>query len=309
MNIPLLLTTRDQLIRRLYMLPSRDTQFGVLASSQETLDLVTITLAARGWRKVQPALVDCEELWEYAESESLIDNSESPRTMLFEPSPFLVKQCLDIEQELLSVELKSDVRVLRCCDLGCGSGRNAVFLGSRGSKMNAVFPVAELVQDMPQSSSAWMWKVAGVDCFPVMLDNMIELSKVAGCENNVEGWSVKITGEGKLKEVQYKGQHGDRVRQGVDFSERQYDLLVCIRFLERSFFQKMADMVAPGGFLLISTFVESEVAGGPKNANRVLREGELCKFFGEDCGMRVLVDKVDSTEDGRTLNSFLARRI
>lgn len=97
---------------------------------------------------------------------------------------------------------------------------------------------------------------------------------------------------------------------GEDFHRRRYDVVVGVRFLEKTFLPQMAEMVRPGGFLVYSTFADgAQYMKGPKNLNRIVMKGELARAFGGDKGFLVLIDRIEHSEDGRPLNCFLARKL
>lgn len=113
-----------------------------------------------------------------------------------------------------------------------------------------------------------------------------------------------------------------------------FQLLLCVRFLERALFPRMRDWIAPGGYLLLSTFIKdtplpAEVrlvrgwvlvrasahsraaqveAQYPSGDEHVLRAGELAACFGTAQGFVVLRDEVAALADGRRVTAFLARK-
>ncbi|EFJ52143.1 hypothetical protein VOLCADRAFT_86997 [Volvox carteri f. nagariensis] len=82
-----------------------------------------------------------------------------------------------------------------------------------------------------------------------------------------------------------------------------FDLVVCFRFLERSFLQNMAGLLKPGGFILFSTFVDGpglRAFGRPQGREHVLQADELAtSFFGHKQGFKVFRDDVAPISDGR----------
>jgi hypothetical protein len=56
------------------------------------------------------------------------------------------------------------------------------------------------------------------------------------------------------------------------FFESQYGLVMCVRFLERDFVERLNAMVRPGGFLLFVSFVRVEgvVYESPKDPKKLL---------------------------------------
>ncbi|GLC38960.1 hypothetical protein PLESTB_000465800 [Pleodorina starrii] len=103
-------------------------------------------------------------------------------------------------------------------------------------------------------------------------------------------------------------------REALDLSALgRFDLLVCVRFLERSFLRSMAELLQPGGVILFSTFVDGpglRAFGRPQGREHVLQPDELSKtFFGPSQGFEVVVDGVEAIADGREVSMFCARKL
>ncbi|GAB6070401.1 hypothetical protein JCM30760_14980 [Thiomicrorhabdus hydrogeniphila] len=87
--------------------------------------------------------------------------------------------------------------------------------------------------------------------------------------------------------------------------EQQFDLITMVRFLNRETFNYIKQAIKPGGFVLFQTFTEGvEKFGSPKNPNFILKHGELAHFF---AGFTIIIDKVETIDDGRPVASFLAQ--
>jgi SAM-dependent methyltransferase len=91
---------------------------------------------------------------------------------------------------------------------------------------------------------------------------------------------------------------------------RQYDLILCVRFLERSLLPQLRCMLKPGGYILYCTFIDGpglRAFGRPSGHEHVLQPGELALVFGPQRGFRVLRDEVVLSADGRELSWFVAQ--
>ncbi|KAG2442535.1 hypothetical protein HXX76_002621 [Chlamydomonas incerta] len=92
-----------------------------------------------------------------------------------------------------------------------------------------------------------------------------------------------------------------------------FDLVLCVRFLERSFLPHLPRLLRPGGVLLYSTFVDGpglRAFGRPSGREHVLQRDELAgSMFGPGQGFQVLRDDVDLTADGREVTMFAARKL
>ncbi|KAJ9519534.1 hypothetical protein QJQ45_000631 [Haematococcus lacustris] len=90
-----------------------------------------------------------------------------------------------------------------------------------------------------------------------------------------------------------------------------WDLILCVRFLERVFLPHLPGLLAPGGFLLFSTFLDlpgTRRFGRPKGERHLLQRSELRELFEGVHKMQVLRDDVEVSADGRELSMFLARK-
>ncbi|MFQ5600669.1 MAG: methyltransferase domain-containing protein [Candidatus Krumholzibacteriia bacterium] len=84
------------------------------------------------------------------------------------------------------------------------------------------------------------------------------------------------------------------------------DIIVVVRYLERSLFAALEDALTPGGILVYETFTEKQAAafGHPRNRRRLLAPGELLRSFPH-------LDVLESDEgfhDGAHVARLIARR-
>ncbi|CAM9722984.1 unnamed protein product, partial [Sphacelaria rigidula] len=199
-------------------------------------------------------------------------------TPLFTPSPFLTRAVAELEPQLQHAGLP-----LACIDIGCGAGRDAVWLAKRG------------------------WTVMAVDCWQQALIKTADLARRMGVAESVDARKGKVQKSGELT-LYIRANFGDTDRggafgstgstaatlaggrvakgdandgadageigrhEGVVFgapefsvsdagsdSSTVYGLVVAVRFLERNAFDTLAKLVDPrGGYLLLSTFVEEK---------------------------------------------------
>ena len=146
----------------------------------------------------------------------------------------------------------------RALDLACGTGRNALFLARSGRRVTAVD-----------------WSAAALDALEAKARS--------------EGVSVR-----RYKQFgDARGAH----RAGLDLlqadlektrlPESAFDLVVCVRYLQRTLFPQIVEALRPGGVLLYETHTQAQLdfAGGPRNPAFLLRPGELHDAFP---GLRVL---------------------
>eukprot|EP00904_Undaria_pinnatifida_P007323 jgi/Undpi1/3720/HiC_scaffold_16.g07090.m1 len=214
---------------------------------------------------------------------------------LFTPSPFLTRASVSaIEPHLRHAWLP-----LTCIDIGCGAGRDAVWLAKRG------------------------WTVTAVDCWKQALRKTVQLAKRMGVSDRVEvlRGKVKYTGEmllavkaerfedsqtaasataangvgrgGGGQDVSFQAETSlvaeeeDRViSKSTTASEYgAYSLVIAIRFLERSAFDTLARLVDPrGGYLLLSTFIEEDRETVPREGERHENEARASDKGGKEGG-------------------------
>lgn len=96
----------------------------------------------------------------------------------------------------------------------------------------------------------------------------------------------------------------------ISFTAQRYDLILCVRFLERSLLPQLRAMLLPGGFIVYCTFVDGpglRAFGRPSGPEHVLQPGELAALFGPGQGFKVLRDEVALSADGRELSWFVAQ--
>jgi len=180
-------------------------------------------------------------------------------------------------------------------DLGCGSGRDAVFLSRAG------------------------YRVIAVDRDPWVLENVRLLSRRYGrCPVEVVEGNVRTTAKPAILEA----------CKDQDKPERQYDLVLMARFpFAADTCAWAASMLKPGGHLLLYQF-ERQALGAERQRPRpgiCLDEGELRTLCGEKSGMRnngfprrgtqnllgteIVAIERSQCEDGRPMLSVIMRKI
>lgn len=236
------------------------------------------------------------------------------------------------------------VMTFRVLDIGCGSGRDLAWLATRNSILRVPHSADEQVMDVRVA-----WECVGLDSWHGALQRAAEvlaLGEVPAGPGGVTLHLVQIgpgagditplplpptaNGAGQLQvlrrylanphlstvphEYNWSGssEAGSRDSSTVSALGR-FDLLLCVRFLERSFLQNMPKLLKPGGVILFSTFVDGpglRKFGRPQGRDHVLQPDELAKsFFGPQQGFKVLLDEVETIFDGREISMFCARKL
>ena len=141
-------------------------------------------------------------------------------------------------------------------DIACGTGRHTLLLAERGQHVTAID-----------------WSHVALDTLAVRARAM-----------HTPLHKVKCVGDaGHSSRAGVDLVHGDLEHDEIP--EGRYDLIVCIQYLQRSLFPKMARALRHGGVLLFETFTRAqlEFAWGPRNPAYLLETGELREAFPELC--------------------------
>ena len=124
-----------------------------------------------------------------------------------------------------------------------------------------------------------------------------------------------VAGEGKRAvggSIASSGCGGESTSAGLP-EPGSYDLVLCVRFLERAALPYIAKLLRPGGCVAYSTFVEGPglaAFGRPSGRERVLGPQELGRdWFGQEQGFSVVRDEIVLSGDGRELSYFIAQKM
>lgn len=371
----------------MFELPPRNVPFIVVCRSFHTYELLTLKNDWRNTFYVQPPNKN-EELWQELKAHGFTESGIPenlpclPYFPLFSPCRPLESLINDIERNVLknhslSDEEKEDANLnskkFTCCDIGCGSGRDDIWLALRHNTETKV--------------ETGKWHVTGVDYNENVLRNFQLLAtrtnvinqtniihaKIRGDDricifahgkNDRSINPPKITEENKLDffarkdcpdkiyynfagnsldlvttagptdmvsprvsgNISMEGQQPitnatNEMRKSIDinsipkdlkkycFFAKKYDLVLCVRFLDRNILKKMLlNLVKPGGYFLMYAFMKgAEKYGTPKNPHRLLLPDELKTLF-ESNGFETIYDQTTRLPDGRPMQAFLAKK-
>ncbi|PYT65389.1 MAG: class I SAM-dependent methyltransferase [Acidobacteria bacterium] len=138
-------------------------------------------------------------------------------------------------------------------DLACGRGRNALFLAEHGRHVTAVD-----------------WSAAALDIL----------------EHRAQALNIPVRRVQRIDEAR-------QLRAGIDLllanlesialPANRYNLILCIRYLQRSLFPQICRALRPEGILLFETYTKAQLdfSGGPRNPAHLLDKGELRRAFPE----------------------------
>jgi SAM-dependent methyltransferase len=139
-------------------------------------------------------------------------------------------------------------------DLACGTGRNALFLAEHGLHVTAVD-----------------WSAAALDT----LEARARSRKIPVSRMQIMGEAKRASRAGI-----------DLVQADLERSElpaRSFDLILDIRYLQRSLFPQICRALRPNGMLLFETYTQAQLdfCGGPRDPAHLLKVGELREAFPE----------------------------
>ncbi|KAA8492560.1 hypothetical protein FVE85_8067 [Porphyridium purpureum] len=207
---------------------------------------------------------------------------------LWQPSPLLSSWVPRIEHELAGSRGDDEGPAWTAMDLGCGAGRDVVFLVSRGWRVTA----ADQSDKALQTCRAFVERTCG-----------------GPAARSLTTWKTHLAAS-----------HAEPHMLADALTARASDLLLVVRMLKRSALPYLSKAVKPGGLLVYEHFVRVPgnphyeallQALGPTNAKSVLEPDELRQIF---CSgphapfeSEPLVNEVHECSDGRPMLWFIAR--
>lgn len=229
-----------------------------LVGDQDQIEAASILLDAKGYGVTGSLVIDSDQaMQDWAQQ--LPDKVTSGKTskQLWQPSPLIKELLTMLEQSEL--QLPSHDKRPEVLDIGCGGGRDAIFLAKQ--RMN----------------------VLAIDNENKVLKRAKALAELSGAQVKFKCCDIKKT---------------DCLPQ------KALDMVLVMRFLNRKKFGYIKQQLQAGGLVVMQTFVEGvEKFHSPKNPNFILKQGELAKEFAD---FKIIVDRIDTLNDGRPVNSFIA---
>lgn len=209
-------------------------------------------LSPKGWTAAERAL-------DGDDGAQLDDRSASAPA--WRPNAFLWAVMRELAAMRDSEPARKDVSFLAAegtaADLGCGSGRDAVFLS----------------RELCGEASMPRWSVVGLDNHQGALERGRALAASAGARVRFVDTNLRKGGlESEL---------------GCRSSPLQ--LVHGCRFLDLPLLGRMGELLAPGGLIIWSHFLDNQIAP-PFRASRRLLRGQMRELCGEDQGFEVLYD-------------------
>lgn len=252
----------ESLFESLNQLPAAPAEMFLVGDKQQ-IEAASLFLDSKEY-KVKGSLVLSSEqdlaLWQQMLPDQWQTGKESK--ILWQPSSAVSEF---VSGYLSDLQHRLDGKRPLVLDIGCGGGRDAVYLAKQGCQVTAIDKEARVLKRAKQLAQANGAQV-----------------KFIGCDLNA----------------------ADCVP--VDVKGRPFDLIIGVRYLNRELLPQLQTQLAQGGYLVWQTFVDiGEPLSSPKNPNFILQPDELKQLFS---GFEVFVDRITRIDDGRPLNTFIARK-
>ncbi|KUJ71978.1 methyltransferase [Thiomicrospira sp. WB1] len=209
------------LCERLNELPCRPAALQLVATDAAQADQATRFLTEKGYGVTQ--ILSEDALLNTPEPGLVKNRFDSKR--LWQPS----EGVRAFVEEDLPAALGDPTGSMTALDIGCGGGRDSVYLATHG------------------------WQVTAVENQSRVLERALTLE--AG---------QRLTQPQCFVAVDWQCQ--DITDPDASCWQAEYDLILAVRFLERSLWPHIRQSLRPGGFVLFETFAQgAEQFGGPKN--------------------------------------------
>lgn len=180
----------------------------------------------------------------------------------------------------------------RALDLACGSGRDALYLATRGFAVSAVDNKADALQRLAASAEARGLSIRTF-CFDLEADDARSGDDgerhIGYCTDNSQ-------------HPQHPQHHH---QQQSPFLSAPFALINVARYLHRPLLARLRGWLAPGGLLVYETFLQgAERFGGPRRPAFLLAPGELAQVYAD---WQIMLDRAVTLADGRPVQQFIAR--
>jgi SAM-dependent methyltransferase len=171
------------------------------------------------------------------------------------------------------------VQPWQALDVGCGSGRDAAFLASRGS-----------------------WQVTLLDQSAPLLAKAAALCACYGPAHAASVIQADVSSDAAVIRVQRASE-----------ATGGFHLVHVARFLHKPLLPRLAHWVAPGGWVVYMAFADGAQHVGkctPKNPKHLVYPGEMRAAFGPATGFIAppFRDEIVPIEDGRPACDFVAQK-
>lgn len=251
-------------------LPSRSwpLKIRVVGATGEETGLGLDWLETRGWAVDREKSTSEDAMdWEELERNGLVESGVKSAARFWRASPPLERECAEVEKVCAG-------RVV--LDLGCGSGRDAVFLANRG------------------------WKVIAVDKEKTMLEKLYAFAERQNCADLIEICNMDLRPQFVLDNMKSL------------FTKHKVDAIHMSRFMNRPLLGWLAFHMQPNTCIIIHHFLVGATSrnGKPfsKGTEQTLQSGELRAEWFPPNEFDIIMNEESCLADGRPVVNFIARR-
>jgi len=91
------------------------------------------------------------------------------------------------------------------------------------------------------------------------------------------------------------------------FNPAPVNIVTVMRYLHRPLLQRIPNFILSNGYIIYQTFMDGcQKFGSPKRQKYLLAHNELANTF---LNFKILINRIDYLQDGRPVNSFLAKKL
>ncbi|EGG23599.1 hypothetical protein DFA_05733 [Cavenderia fasciculata] len=299
----------NELPIRIFELPPRGQEEEYIVT-KESLQQVMNDLAFRSGYIIHFVinLEDDSHLWQKLTKLDLVQSGSQSR-LLWQACSFLTDSIQEVEDSLRKEKEKSSMTttkesietIITALDLGCGSGRDCLYLAQRGG-----------------------WTAVGVDNSDTLLSKMTEAANRYNLSDRIQSYNIDLEPvqsdepyhdtdysnrqlKSTTKEDLEKLQHLEATLLNLSPGQEGYELVNVARYLYRPLLPIIASIVKPGGFVLYHTFMVPS-NGKPKRPRFLLNYNELKERFLSSKFEIIKYQETKLLEDGRPVQFLLARK-
>ena len=231
-------------------------------------------LVTRGWKVNAEESQSADKInWEKFKEEGLVEIGAT-NCKFWKASPPLERRSLGIAK--LVEESRPAHKERWCLDLGCGSGRDAVFLATRG------------------------WNVLAVDREEAFLEKVRSFSKRENVSHLVTTQLLDLRPQFLEKNLL------------PVFNSRKFDLIHMSRFMNRPLLAVLSQIIPPLTFVAVHHFLVGAQSrhGKPfrQGVEQTLCPGELTSQFFTQPRYQIFMNEESTLVDGRPIVNFICRR-
>lgn len=249
----------SSLFERMHELPQKNVPLELIGD-QQSLGQATLFLTQKGYQVIQTQQYKSDTILALQEQNQWRTGASD--IILWQASAMIKHFC----QHPNALDYNTNKIGL---DIGCGSGRDMVYLAKNG------------------------WEMHGID----YQKEALQRSQLLAHNNqlNIHCYQQDLEKNARPFEQLHP--------QGLP---RSFDLITVCRYLHRPLLANLKALLNPGGYIIYQTFMQGcEKISSPKNPNFLLKENELKHYF-ED--FTLINNEVVHLPDGRPFSAFIAQR-